>query len=377
MTTSRRGPPDGAARDVSPGKTGHLTARRRSAYPWLAMLLRNVMNRKARTPGPAVRAAAARPRTARRGLPFSVPVPFLQGAACPLSHHPRPARPRPHASTCRRSTSATCARRSCAATEAPAGSRATAVAGARGRQLHDRARRVRRDPGPERLGQVDARPPALDAADQRRRRGAHLRPRRVPRGAGDPQAREPRLGRGELLQEDVRGGEPLLRGPLLRDDAAADARRDPGDPREGRLPGRAARRGDGEPLARHAAEGRARAGAPDLAGAAPARRADDGSRPALEARGAGRSSGRSAPSTTRRSCSAPTTWPRPRRSPTGSGSSTAAGCSSSSRSQDVKRRFGVETLEQAFFAATGREFEAETTRTDDDYGRCSRERASR
>jgi ABC-2 type transport system ATP-binding protein len=33
--------------------------------------------------------------------------------------------------------------------------------------------------------------------------------------------------------------------------------------------------------------------------------------------------------------------------------------------EDVKRRFGVDTLEQAFFAATGREFEAE--HEDDDY----------
>jgi ABC-2 type transport system ATP-binding protein len=33
---------------------------------------------------------------------------------------------------------------------------------------------------------------------------------------------------------------------------------------------------------------------------------------------------------------------------------------------DVKRRFGVETLEQAFFAATGREFEAEESDDDDD-----------
>jgi ABC-2 type transport system ATP-binding protein len=33
---------------------------------------------------------------------------------------------------------------------------------------------------------------------------------------------------------------------------------------------------------------------------------------------------------------------------------------------DVKRRFGVETLEEAFFAATGREFEAETQEGDDD-----------
>ena len=34
--------------------------------------------------------------------------------------------------------------------------------------------------------------------------------------------------------------------------------------------------------------------------------------------------------------------------------------------EDVKRRFGVETLEQAFFAATGREFEAEENE-DDEY----------
>ena len=34
--------------------------------------------------------------------------------------------------------------------------------------------------------------------------------------------------------------------------------------------------------------------------------------------------------------------------------------------EDVKRRFGVETLEQAFFAATGREFEAEEDDDEDD-----------
>ncbi|MGH3053478.1 MAG: ABC transporter ATP-binding protein, partial [Gaiellaceae bacterium] len=33
---------------------------------------------------------------------------------------------------------------------------------------------------------------------------------------------------------------------------------------------------------------------------------------------------------------------------------------------DVKRRFGVETLEEAFFAATGREFESEGS-DDDEY----------
>src|SRR5436190_3409086 len=35
--------------------------------------------------------------------------------------------------------------------------------------------------------------------------------------------------------------------------------------------------------------------------------------------------------------------------------------------EDVKRRFGVETLEQAFFAATGREFESEGQDDDDEY----------
>src|ERR1044071_9871193 len=35
--------------------------------------------------------------------------------------------------------------------------------------------------------------------------------------------------------------------------------------------------------------------------------------------------------------------------------------------EDVKERFGVETLEQAFFAATGREFENEGQDSDDEY----------
>jgi len=35
--------------------------------------------------------------------------------------------------------------------------------------------------------------------------------------------------------------------------------------------------------------------------------------------------------------------------------------------EDVKRRFGVETLEEAFFAATGREFENEESEDDDEY----------
>src|SRR2546425_6886590 len=35
--------------------------------------------------------------------------------------------------------------------------------------------------------------------------------------------------------------------------------------------------------------------------------------------------------------------------------------------EDVKRRFRVETLEEAFFAATGREFEQDTDEDDDEY----------
>ena len=59
-------------------------------------------------------------------------------------------------------------------------------------------------------------------------------------------AREPRLGGGVVLQEDVRGREPRLRGALLRHDLEGDAREDPGDPRAGRLPARPTRRADGE-----------------------------------------------------------------------------------------------------------------------------------
>src|SRR3954462_8524289 len=151
---------------------------------------------------------------------------------------------------------------------------------------------MRRDPRAERLGQVDARPPAFDAADQRRRRGTDLRPRRVQGHPRDPAAGQPRLGRGELLQEDVGGREPLLRGAVLRDGPVQDADGRAGDPREGRLPVRAPRRADGEPLTRHAAEGRTRASAADVAGPPAPRRADDRPRPALEARGAGVHQGR-------------------------------------------------------------------------------------
>ena len=151
-------------------------------------------------------------------------------------------------------------------------------------------------------------------------------------------ARQPRLGRGVASSRRCRAAENLgyaarFYGMTL----ARDARQDPRDPRAGRLPARPPRRADGEPLARDAAEGRARAGAPHLAGAAPARRADDGARPALEARGAGVHPRDPSRRTTRRSCSARTTSPRPRRSPSASGSSTAGGCSRSSRRTSSRR----------------------------------------
>ena len=264
---------------------------------------------------------------------------------------------------------ATSARSSRAATRRRAASPQEAGCAA-GRHVHDGARRVRRDPGPERLGQVDAGPAALDAAPPRRRQRARLRPRRLHRAAPGAQARQPRLGRGELLQEDVGRREPALRRALLRHGAARDAREDPGDPDEVGFPVDRRTRADGEPLARDAAEGRARAGAAHLAGAAPARRADDGPRPALEARGAGVHPRDARRRTTRRSCSARTTSPRRRRSPTASASSTAASCSSS---RPCRRSSGASASTRSSRrsspppAASSRTRRTRTTRT----GRCS------
>ena len=46
--------------------------------------------------------------------------------------------------------------------------------------------------------------------------GAHLRARRVQGDEGRAAARQPRLGRGVVLQEDVGDREPRLRGAVLR-----------------------------------------------------------------------------------------------------------------------------------------------------------------
>ena len=191
-----------------------------------------------------------------------------------------------------------------------------------------------------------------------------LRPRPVRHPRGAP-ARQPRLGRGLLLQEDVVDREPLLRGPVLRAHRRPDPRPDPGDPRARRLPGRPAQRGDGGPVARHAAEGRARPRAPDPADPAPARRADDGPRPALEARGPGlhprdpRDARRDDPALharPRRGRSARGPHRHPRRRPP---------ALPSSPSTELKRRYGADTLEEAFFAATGKAFEDEKPEEDE------------
>ena len=83
------------------------------------------------------------------------------------------------------------------------------------------------------------------------------------------------FGGGIVLQADVGDREPELRSAFLRSDTVGHAEPDPGDPLAGRLPGVAVLRADAGPEPRHAAEGRAREGAADLAGAAAARRADD------------------------------------------------------------------------------------------------------
>ena len=135
---------------------------------------------------------------------------------------------------------------------------------------------------------------------------------------------------------------------------------------EGRLPDRPPHRADGEPLARDAAEGRARAGA-----ARPRRCC--------------------CCSTSRRRASTRARSSRCRTSSARCGSthdSTILLCTHDLAEAEaladrvgildrgellfletvpeILERFGVETLEQAFFAATGREFEAEVDEDDED-----------
>ena len=129
--------------------------------------------------------------------------------------------------------------------------------------------------------------------------------------------------------------------------------------RPGRLPARAPGRADGGPLPRHAAEDRARPRAAHLADPAPAGQADQPASTRAPSSRCRSWCATCAARTTARSCSARTTWPRPRRSPTGSGSCTRAPCSALDAPAEVRARYGAETLEDAFMAATGRSFEDE------------------
>ena len=149
-------------------------------------------------------------------------------------------------------------------------------------------RRVRRRARPERLGQVDARAPALDAAAARRRQRARVRPRRRARRARRARLVNRVSVEASFFKRMSAAREPLLRRALLRPRRRArPAQRIPEILERVGFPGDRATRADGGPLARHAAEGRAGAGAADLADAAAARRADHRPGPALQARGAG------------------------------------------------------------------------------------------
>ena len=121
-----------------------------------------------------------------------------------------------------------------------------------------------------------------------------------------------------------------------------------------------------ENLARDAAEGRARAGAADLAGAPAPRRADHGSRPAskLEVQNFVREV-RQTHDATILLCTRPRRGGGPGRP---SASSTSGELLFLETVPEILERFGVETLEQAFFAATGREFEAEMDEDDETGG---------
>ena len=121
-------------------------------------------------------------------------------------------------------------------------------AGADGRVVHDRPRRVRRDPRSERIGEVDAR------ADRSRRCCCRTVAARASsattsvRDARGAPSRQPRVGRGVVLQADVGVREPRLRGAFLR--LHARRRRASGSPRSSSgsaSRSRATRRADGGP----------------------------------------------------------------------------------------------------------------------------------
>ena len=132
-----------------------------------------------------------------------------------------------------------------------------------------------------------------------------------------------------------------------------------------------------ENLARHAAaEGRARAGAPHLAGAAPAQRADDGARSAiqLEVQDFIREM-QAAHDSTILLCTHDLDEAE--------ALAERVGILDRGRllalepADELKARFGAETLEEAFFSATGRGFEDEEDRSSTRRGRSQHGEPSR
>ena len=133
--------------------------------------------------------------------------------------------------------------------------------------------------------EVHARPPALHpSAALTAARAQRLRARRRGRTPARCGGSCNRVSvEASLLQEDVRGREPRATRPASTACARADARADPGDPRRASASRRSRAREPMENLSRgmqqKVALARALLTAPDPA---PARRADDGPRPALK-----------------------------------------------------------------------------------------------
>ena len=195
--------------------------------------------------------------------------------------------------------------------QGPAAIGRTARRRARGPDARGRAGRVRRDPRSERLGQVDARPAALDAPARPTAASAKVFGYDVVRQDKAVRRLVNRVSVEACFFKKMSPSENLRYAARFYGMTLSETRdADPRDPRAGRLPARAARRADGEPLARDAAEGRARASAAHVARACSC----STSRPPVSTRARSSrcrsSSARCGRCTTRRSSSARTTSAR-------------------------------------------------------------------